>query len=94
MAFPSSLHQYCVEVISGLPSGLDGVAVRAQRDHLDGVITATIRDLFDMINFQDGIATIRDVRSKASTSRILTPALTAQQDRTASRTKPNRIVGY
>jgi hypothetical protein len=61
-----------------------GMAVRTQGDHGTGVIAASSGMVVDVIDFQQGAACRRPVGKRGQeTPRVLTLALTAQQDRLA-----------
>ena len=73
------------EVAAGPASGLDCVAVGAQRDHLLWGVRAAMSEVTDVVNFQDRVAAVGDVGGLSSAAGVLAAAVAAQQDGLACR---------
>ena len=61
MPLPGCREQFMAQPLPGTASGLDRVAVGAQRDHLLWVVRAALGEILDVIHFQDRVSGISDV---------------------------------
>ncbi|MDP9608553.1 hypothetical protein JOF35_000830 [Streptomyces demainii] len=80
MGARSNIPENGLESVTVGPTLLHGVAVRAQRDHLYGVVTATFGNALDVVHFQNGTSVISEVVWLSAACRVLAMALAAQED--------------
>jgi hypothetical protein len=73
VAFVCCCEQGCAQVFCGAPAGLDRMAVRAERDHLYGVVASTTGEVVDVVDFQDRLAANGDVGCGEIAGGVLTP---------------------
>jgi hypothetical protein len=80
--------------LPGTASGLDRMAVGAQRDHLLWVVRAALGEILDVIHFQDRVSSISDVLRLTCAVRALTVPFAAQQHSTARRFQAQYVNAY
>src|SRR6266487_2317456 len=67
------------------------MTVGTQRDHLLGVVQAALREILDMVNFQDRVTGIGDVLRFTRAARALAVPLAAQQYGTTRRLQAQHV---
>ena len=91
MPLPGYREQFIAQPLSGTASGLDRMAVRTQRDHLLWVVRAALREILDVIHFQDGVTGIGDVLRLTRAARALAAPFAAQQHGPARRLQAQNV---
>ena len=91
MPLPGYREQFMAQLLPGTAPGLDRVAVGAQRDHLLWVVRAALREILDVIHFQDRVTGIGDVLRFARAARVLAVPFAAQQHSTARRLQAQNV---
>lgn len=81
------------EPFAGPPSGLDRMAVRAQRDHLPWMIATAVSQVVDVIYFEDRVTAVSHVGGLTGTAGVLTLALAAKEDSPAGGSRAHRVKG-
>jgi hypothetical protein len=68
------------EFVAGAPAGLDGVAVRAERDHLDRVVGTAESQVVHVVDLQYRFAPVGAILDITSATRVLASSAAAEKD--------------